>query len=140
MVTPNCTGGNSAQQPKLIKGVKMEIVCKHCSKTFEGRKDALYCSDACRKAHKRNTGFPEPNSQPQLELKQLRADLEASRYKAGIFQEMLKEFLQDHPHLVATITGDYFGRIIERRRSQGEARQLEEHFNYRPDNGQSADK
>jgi hypothetical protein len=118
----------------------MEIVCKHCSKPFEGRKDALYCSDACRKAHKRNTGFPEPDSQPQLELEQLRADLQASRYKAGIFQEMLKEFLQDHPHLVATITGDYFGRIIERRRSQGEARQLEEHFNYRPDNGQTPDK
>ena len=67
----------------------MEIVCKHCSKPFEGRKDALYCSDACRKAHKRNTVLPEADLQPQLEVEQLRADLEASQYKAGIIHEML---------------------------------------------------
>ncbi len=52
----------------------MKIVCKHCSKPFEGRKDALYCSDACRKAHKRNTGLPEPDLQTQPEVEQLRAD------------------------------------------------------------------
>jgi hypothetical protein len=118
----------------------MEIVCKHCSKPFEGRKDALYCSDACRKAHKRNTGLAEPDLRPQLEVEQLRADLEASRYKAGIIEEMLMEFLRDHPHLVATVTDDYFGRIIRRRWSQGEAQQLEKHYNYHPDGGQSADK
>ncbi len=118
----------------------MEIVCKHCSKPFEGRKDVLYCSDACRKAHKRNTGLPEPDLQTQPKVEQLRADLEASRYKAGIIEEMLMEFLRDHPHLVATITGNYFGRIIERRWSQGETQQLKKHYNYHPDGGQSADK
>ena len=116
------------------------MLCKHCSKPFEGRKDALYCSDACRKAYKRNMGLPETDSQPQLELQQLREELEASRYKAGIIMEMVSEFLQDHPHLVATITGDYFGRIIERRWSQGETQQLRKHYNYDPDGGQSADK
>jgi hypothetical protein len=50
------------------------------------------------------------------------------------------EFLRDHPHLVATITGDYFGRIIERRWSQGETQQLKKHYNYHSDGGQIADK
>lgn len=107
----------------------MENVCKQCATALTGRRDQ-YCSDACRKAHKRSVAPTEtvllPVDSMQTQFDKLTAQHESVVYKMGVLLEIVDEVMKEHPKL--SIDRYYQDRVMLRRIAKGELDQVKKHF------------